>query len=705
MRSRRDFLIAGSGAALASATATLGAAKPHAPGAEVSGIFTHRIPLDVNWIFRTEGSANEQSASWNQPDVSTSGWTTVQVPHTWQVMPGLEEYRGVAWYRCEFDTSADWLGKRVQIEFEAVFHSATVWVNGKKAGDHLRKGYTAFTFDITGLLLAQGHNVVAVKVDNAFDENMLPRGRSSDWAHDGGLFRPVWLLITPSAYVERVAIEAIPDLAKAAAIDLVVTLRNGGDRATKGELGLRITEDRGGKFVLEDRSVASVSLAPNETREVPIPTRTLADPKLWHFDRPNLYRLEVTFTAPGQPPHSYADTFGIRKIEIRDGKFFVNGEHVRLMGVERMAGSNPEFGMAEPAHWIVHDHDDLKSLNCIFTRAHWPQDRRVLDFCDRHGMFIQTEVPTWGPNTFANMGDQPLPAIMQNGIEQLTEMVHRDRNHPCIFSWGLCNEIGGQNPPAFHFAQNMLAAAKRLDPHRLCSYASHSLHQTQSKDVAALMDFVEVNEYWESWSPGTVADVGRELKEIHQQIPNKPIVISEYGYCACAPGRPEGDGHRIRILKTHTEAARELDFMAGLIFFDYNDYRTHVGDKGVGSCKQRIHGVVDLYGDRKPSYEVLRTESSPVDSITVTGNPDNFTLTVTARNTIPAYTLVGYKLRGVFYNEAAIPVERLEAELPPIPPGERRTVKMAFTLKEPRRVQFDVLRPTGFSAFTQNWVQ
>lgn len=705
MRSRRDFLIAGSGAALASAAAGFAAAKPQQMGVEASGVLTQRIPLDVDWKFRTEGGESEQSSGWNQPDVSTAGWTTVQVPHTWQVMPGLEEYRGVAWYRCGFDTYADWSGKRVQVEFEAVFHSATVWVNGKKAGEHLRKGYTAFAFDITAFLLPQGRNVVAVKVDNAFDENMLPRGRSSDWAHDGGIFRPVWLLVTPSAYVERLAIEAIPDLAKAATIDVVASLRNGSDRAIAGELGLRITEHGSGNVVIDERSVASVSLAGNQTREIVIPTRTLADPKLWHFDHPNLYRIEVTLTVAGQPPHLYADTFGIRKIEIRDGKFFLNGEHVRLMGVERMAGSNPDFGMAEPPDWIVHDHDDMKNLNCIFTRVHWPQDRRVLDYCDRHGMFIQTEVPTWGPNTFANMGDQPLPAIMQNGIEQLTEMVHRDRNHPCIFSWGLCNEIGGQNPPAFHFAQNMLTAAKKLDPHRLCSYASHSLHQTQSKDVAALMDFVEVNEYWESWSPGTVADVSRELKEIHQQIPNKPIVISEYGYCACAPGRPEGDGHRIRILKTHTDAARELDFMAGLIFFDYNDYRTHVGDKGVGSCKQRIHGVVDLYGNRKPSYEVLRTESSPVESITVTGNPGNFTITVNTRNTIPAYTLSGYKVRAIFFNEAVIPVERVEAELPPLRPGESRPVTMSFSLKEPRRVQFDVLRPTGFSVFTQNWLQ
>ena len=64
-------------------------------------------------------------------------------------------------------------------------------------------------------------------------------------------------------------------------------------------------------------------------------------------------------------------------------------------------GAIREFGMAEPTEWITHDHADLKHLNCVFTRVHWPQDKRVLDYCDRHGILMQTEVPAWGPDTFA----------------------------------------------------------------------------------------------------------------------------------------------------------------------------------------------------------------------------------------------------------------------------------------------------------------
>ena len=273
--------------------------------------------------------------------------------------------------------------------------------------------------------------------------------------------------------------------------------------------------------------------------------------KRWHFDQPHLYRLEVSIADGLTPAHRFATTFGVRRFEVRGAAFYLNGERVRLMGVERMAGSNPEFGMAEPTEWIEHDHADLKNLNCIFTRVHWQQDRRVLDYCDRHGILIQTEVPTWGPDTFKGMAEQPDADILQNGIEQLREMIARDRNHPSIVSWGLCNEINGQNPPAYHFAEDMLKEAKRLNPNRLCSYASHSLRENPGKDVSGRMDFIECNEYFGSWYPGGPGAVSRNITDIHAAFPDKPIVISEYGYCACTAERPEGDERRREILRTH----------------------------------------------------------------------------------------------------------------------------------------------------------
>jgi beta-glucuronidase len=301
------------------------------------------------------------------------------------------------------------------------------------------------------------------------------------------------------------------------------------------------------------------------------------------------------------------------------------------------------------------------------------------------------------------MGEQPAADIMENGLEQLREMIARDRNHPSLFSWGVCNEIGGQYPAAYQFAKNMLNEAKRLDPRRLVTYASNSLQSTPGKDVSALMDYIMWNEYYETWYRGTPADMARNLEQIHQAFPDKAIVISEYGYCACTPDRPEGDAKRADVLSVHDRVFRDHDYVAGLIFFCYNDYRTHVGDKGRGVMKQRVHGVVDLYGNRKPSFAALRSEASPVEDLEISGVPGALRATLRARRQVPAYALRGYRLRAVVFGFGEIPVERVEAALPDLAPGDQTTVAVAFSEKAPIRVQFDVLRPTGFSAYTRIW--
>jgi beta-galactosidase len=195
----------------------------------------------------------------------------------------------------------------------------------------------------------------------------------------------------------------------------------------------------------------------------------------------------------------------------------------------------------------------------------------------------------------------------------------------------------------------------------------------------------------------------RNLKEIYEAFPDKPIVISEYGYCACTADRREGDVRRGEVLTDHTAVARELDFVGGSIFFCFNDYRTHIGDKGTGTAKQRIHGVVDLYGNKKSSYDGLRFESSPIESLQVSGHPADFAVTLTTRKTMPAYQITGYKLRAVFYGYEEIPLERREAELSPLEPGKWVTIGIKFSEKEPLRVEFDVLRSTGFSAYRKVW--
>jgi len=703
--SRRD-LIKQMGVAAASvgfSRPVSGAPQP-TPEVEASGLGTEVIPLDGEWHFKFDPGNSGESRNWHLASTDAANWERVSVPHTWQVSPEAAEYQGVAWYRRTFDAPAPWAGKAVRLEFEAVYHSATVWLNDKLIGRHLRSGYTAFVFDISSALRPGSLNTLVVKADNSFDDHMLPRGKSYDWTVDGGITRPVSLLVTPQTFLERVDVDAHPDLeASQASIAIQVFLRNATEKRAETSLRFRIVEDDTGRTALSSESATRVLLEPRSSRSVPLPVAVLARPRLWHFDHPHLYRVVVEMEQGGRPIHAETVTFGIRSFEVKDSGFYLNGERVRLMGVERMAGSHPDYGMAEPSSWLVHDHNDLKELNCVFTRVHWQQDKRVLDYCDREGILIQEEVPAWGPDTFQGMTDEVSPEIMENGLLQLRDMISRDRNHPSIFAWGLCNEVNGQNPPAQKFIRRMAEEARKLDPRRLLTYASNSLQNTPERDVAGELDFISWNEYYESWLGGNVDSVRRNLEAIRRAFPSKPVVISEYGYCECAADRLGGDTRRMEILRDHTNVYREFDFVAGAIFFDYNDYRTHVGDKGTGVLKQRVHGVVDLYGNRKPSFEALRDEASPFAELQVIVTGRWVTASLEPRDTLPAYTLEGYTLRCIVYGFGDLPVEQLLVPLPKLAPREGIIQEVDFEEKAPKRIRVDLLRPTGFSARTAWW--
>ena len=678
---RRRFL----GTQILASTAALGAASPATAVAAVPAatppVDGLDICLDGEWEFRTDGDA---------------AWSTVTVPHTWQVMDGLEDYYGVAHYRRTFRAPAEAANAEVHIEFESVFHTAEVKLNGVAVGEHRGKGYTAFqTHELSSALKPGADNVLEVRVDNSFTDAMLPRSHSSDWAHDGGIYRPVRLLVLPKANI-GVSIEAWPDNASGAQFSASASFVN---HEQEADVELRIIEQETGRAV--QLSITNGMHQFNGAVQAAGFRGSWQNARYWHFDHPHLYSLEATLVSKnGMILHRVSQTFGVRKFEVKNGGFQLNGERVRLMGVERMAGSNPDYGMAEPSEWIEHDHADMKNLNCVFTRVHWQQDRRVLDWCDRHGILVQLEVPTWGGGTFQNMTPELEQTLQQNGLDQLHEMIEQNRNHPSVVAWGLCNEIDGQNPPAAQFARNMLAEAKRYDPTRPCTYASNSLHTTPAKDVSALMDYVSWNQYYGSWHKGTSADMENNLVEILAAIPGKPVVISEYGYCACTPDRPEGDELRIKVLREQDAVLRRHDRIAGLIFFCYNDYRTHIGDRGTGALKQRVHGVVDVYGHRKPSYEVLREEASPVETLTATLAGNELKVAGRTRATVPGYTLRGYTLEAVVYGQGNIPVERQRIALPDLAPGSAIAHGFTLTARDTAEVRVEIRRPTSFSVRT-----
>ena len=152
--------------------------------------------LDDGWKFiRTDAGL----------DAATAGWQSVTIPHTWNTKRADEGnhngdphfksgyYRGACWYAKSLDIPAYWEGKRVFIRFEAASLVAKTYLNGQLLGEH-RGGFTAFCYELTPYLHFGATNELRVQVDNSYQADVPPL--SGDFNVDGGIYRPVHLLVT-----------------------------------------------------------------------------------------------------------------------------------------------------------------------------------------------------------------------------------------------------------------------------------------------------------------------------------------------------------------------------------------------------------------------------------------------------------------------------------------------------------------------------
>lgn len=511
----------------------------------------------------------------------------ITVPHTWNVEDGTEEYCGTGWYSTEFETDAS--AFKTVLAFRAVYRDCTVYLNGQEIAKHLNSGFTPFEADITDKLQV-GKNLLVVKCSNAYSNDALSHGKDFDWANDGGILRPVDFMEYSEKDVRHFKIEStVTDFLPDGKANAKVACRF--DFASPAHSPFRVTvkEKESGKTVYEQENICGDSVSFD-----------LADVTLWNTDNPFLYTLEY---ACGDTVQS--QSFGIRKIETRKDKVYLNNREIILKGVEWMPGSHPQFGMAEPESELRKNLEMLKDLNCNFTRFHWQQDDFVYAWCDTHGLMVQEEIPYWGSPKEA--GEQQLKVAQM----QADEMLLHHFNHPSIVCWGVGNELGGRKKGTVRYVQNMVAYFKSKDPMRLVNYVSNTLGYAtpmqkfkKAKDATLYGDICMWNEYLGTWYGDTNFD--KVFQFVKKQTTGRPLVSTEFGLCE--PHFKGGDERRIAIYKEKLAYYKKYGF-AGWVYFSLNDYRTHVGESGKGKLRQRIHGSVDLYGNKKPSYDFIKEQN------------------------------------------------------------------------------------------------
>src|SRR5919109_5198532 len=164
------------------------------------------IPLSGEWYFSIDKDGDGEGQGWADPNFDDSAWTTMQVPHTWNVMPEYSEYEGFAWYRRTFKVPPESQDAHLRLRFEAVFYLSRIWLNGEYLGEH-EGGYTPFEFDVTSIVKPGEENVIAVQVDNLRATDRIPVVITPNWSFDwwnyGGITREVSLEITNQTYIAR----------------------------------------------------------------------------------------------------------------------------------------------------------------------------------------------------------------------------------------------------------------------------------------------------------------------------------------------------------------------------------------------------------------------------------------------------------------------------------------------------------------------
>jgi beta-galactosidase/beta-glucuronidase len=690
------------------------------------------LSLSGAWRFAVDPEAQGESRGWATANLDDSGWTTVTVPHTWGVMEEYADYDGLAWYRRTFALPPEAGDACLRLRFEAVFYQARVWLNGTYLGEH-EAGYTPFEFDVSGIAQPGTGNVVAVRVDNLRAVDRIPATLSKSWSFDwwnyGGLVRDVSLRITSRAFIAQQQVVAVPhllaaDKADRATVDTTVTLRNISDETLVGRLVADIVDDESDLSVLHARPESPLTLAPGEITTVTL-TAEVPEPRLWHFDHPQLYRWSTALlAADGERLHEDVVTFGVRLVELKEAHFYLNGEPVRLVGLTRHADS-PGHGLAETVTIMTADYDDLKTLNMVFSRpVHYPQHEFILDYCDRHGILLIPEVPAWQ----LKEPQMQSPQMRELERQQLREMITAAFNHPSIWAWSVGNEYDSKTPAGLAFTRDMIEYVRSLDPTRPVGFASRELGSQPAGDATAVADFVMMNQYFGTWAAPKTG-LSRALDDIHAAWPDKVVVISEYGfeshwnvpwgppsssldpaqYYVIPEDTPgdleEADHQRQLVIAEQMEVFRSKPFVAAAIFWTYQDYRTPSGF---------IMGVVDAARNRRPSWSVLREEYAPlrIESVTfgmASDGGQRATVALRVRGPVeedlPAYTLRGYYLDwavkpasgGDAVAEGALPLPTLE-------PGAGWTGDATWTAPEREVVlTLRVVRPTGFAVLEQTY--
>lgn len=332
-------------------------------------------------------------------------------------------------YTKTFSMNADDKDKNVYLEFEGVYQNAFVYVNNSFAGK-CPYGYSNFYVDITKYLNYNEPNALKVVVKNG-----VPSGR---WYTGGGIYRDVNLMIAGRLHL-------VPDSVQLAAIEVEDDQAIIRAKSTIAYTGIGIREitlctelmDAEGNVVAADEM--SVTVEEHSEQEYQ-QKMYVPNPNRWDAENPYLYTYRTYIKENDSVIDEETGTFGIRKLQL-DTKhgLRVNGKVIKLRG-GCIHHDNGIIGTAEFTHSAEERVKKLKETGFNAIRsAHYPMSRKLLEACDKYGMYVMDEYSdVWVSTKVEFDYSTQMTEWWEHDIENL---VKKDYNHPCVIMYSIGNEI------------------------------------------------------------------------------------------------------------------------------------------------------------------------------------------------------------------------------------------------------------------------
>ncbi len=477
----------------------------------------------------------------------------VNIPHNVKEVPynyfSEESYQILSTYEKCFDVDNYDSKNKYLIRFDGFMVKARIIFNEKELGEFVST-YLPLEIDVSDIIKEKNNRLLVI-LDGKEDKDVPPFGFAVDYLTFSGIYREVYLLSEPSIYLRNIFVQA----------------------NINGEVKISYDQIGDGQIFLEHHLYKDdKEILVSKTDEF-----KLDNVELWDLSHPNLYVLKTNIVGTNQ---TYETRFGFRKVEFKKDGFYLNGNKIKLVGLNRHQGY-PYIGYAASKSLQEDDANLLKyeiGVNVVRT-SHYPQSEHFLNRCDEIGLLVLNEIPGW-----QHIGESL--KWKEQCLKNTEGMVKKERNHPCLIAHGVRIDESVDDDELYSKTNEI---AHRLDPTRPTIGVRNFVNSHCLEDVYGFNDFS-----CDSLNIGL-----KEPKKVKTQ--GHPLLITEYmGHMD--PIKATSDSEkRIEVALRHAKVIDDNykhSDACGAIGWCFVDYHTHV-DFGSGDhiCP---HGVFDLY--RNPKY-------------------------------------------------------------------------------------------------------